>query len=566
MTNGNHETVDQVRFNVSESSAANSRWSRYSIWLGAGLAIAVIFFPGGFSTWKLIAGLFVVAFFYALDLYVRQQADKAGQAWVTLTSTAIEASSFSTKLKCYDWSEIEDATLQVIQGVPRLELRLKSRPGRPDKRKFLIGRNPARPLLMLTPLEPRDQEALMAAIARHIHGSDPTRSTEAGTAVSALREERLFQERLIAMMPQTWATYALIGINVLVWLVTVALGTNFLQAQSEQLFRFGGNVASEVQQGQWWRMLTATLLHGGLMHLVMNMLGLYAVGMTVERIYGRVQFLLIYFGAALVGSAASLHFSAQHAVSVGASGAVFGVAGALFVAMYLNRSERPKVFGKQTISSLSLFMFYSLLQGFSKSGIDNAAHVGGLMAGVVLAALLPARFDLESYHRVVARRLPVGIVFVVLATVAGAMTAPTAAIDVRARFVASAAFERGVTGFQREIKLLQQEQKDKDSGKITEIETDQRSRTVFAPRWRSVVADLNQANFPVDDPRAPLASTMAEMARLILESLEMESIVVDGKPTPVDPGRTAAIDAELNRLGARLAEIGKRLQNGPKKP
>ncbi len=125
----------------------------------------------------------------------------------------------------------------------------------------------------------------------------------------------------------------------------------------------------------------------------MNMVGLVSAGVTVERIYGRPQFALIYFGAGLAGSALRLHFSAQQAVSVGASGAVFGITGAFLVGVFQHRDKLPKTFSKQTLSGLSFFILYALAQGFAKQGIDNAAHIGGLLGGCLLAFILPERFD-----------------------------------------------------------------------------------------------------------------------------------------------------------------------------
>lgn len=111
------------------------------------------------------------------------------------------------------------------------------------------------------------------------------------------------------------------------------------------------------------------------MHVAMNMLGLYSAGIWVERIYGKRLFTLVYLASGLMGSVLSLYFSAQNAVSVGASGTVFGVTGAFLVAVAQNRSRLPKLFSQQTLSGMGLFIVYSLLQGFGTQGIDNAAHI-----------------------------------------------------------------------------------------------------------------------------------------------------------------------------------------------
>lgn len=141
-----------------------------------------------------------------------------------------------------------------------------------------------------------------------------------------------FANRRRALARQPWVSYALVLLNVAVWLITLASGAALMQAPADKMLVWGGNAASEVQRGQWWRLLTAVFLHSGLMHLAANMVALLCAGPTVERVYGSHRFLLLYLGAGLAGSALSMHFSAQHATAVGASGAVFGVAGALLVA------------------------------------------------------------------------------------------------------------------------------------------------------------------------------------------------------------------------------------------
>lgn len=127
--------------------------------------------------------------------------------------------------------------------------------------------------------------------------------------VNEIAIEREFQEQLKSSMPHTWVVYGLVGANVLIWVVTLFGGAGFLQTPAERLLAWGGNAASEVQRGEWWRMISAMFLHSGFLHVLMNMVGLVGSGMMVERIYGRQLFALVYLGSGLIGSAMSLHFS-----------------------------------------------------------------------------------------------------------------------------------------------------------------------------------------------------------------------------------------------------------------
>ena len=127
--------------------------------------------------------------------------------------------------------------------------------------------------------------------------------------VNPLIEEQEFQARLKSFAPTPWITYFLIAINVIVWIFMLKHGASFIKTPTEKLLVWGGNAASEVQKGEWWRLLTSIFMHAGFMHLFMNMIGLLSIGITVERIYGHRLFSMIYFGSGLIGSALSLNFA-----------------------------------------------------------------------------------------------------------------------------------------------------------------------------------------------------------------------------------------------------------------
>ncbi len=143
---------------------------------------------------------------------------------------------------------------------------------------------------------------------------------------------------------------------------------------------------ADVAHGELWRLWTVTLLHGGLPHLFFNMYALYLAGPVVERWYGSLQFLAIYLGCAGVASVASFVFGGD-APSVGASGAIFGLFGLLLAAGRfhhpVDRSSRALV------GQLGFLIVLNIVFGFAMTGIDNAAHLGGLAAGLWLGAMVP---------------------------------------------------------------------------------------------------------------------------------------------------------------------------------
>lgn len=289
------------------------------------------------------------------------------------------------------WDLLEDATLE--RG-GMLTLRRRPDAAHPDRPGGWLRRNPARPRVSLHLLSARQQDIAHDAI----HARLDVLRQRAGAGPAASRREAhaeaAFERHLDRLVPLPWALYAVVVANVLVWAMNVAAGLSPTRPLSPELFRWGANAASAVVlDGQWWRLLTAAFLHGGIVHLAFNMLGLWEAGKQLCRLLGNAQFALVYAASALAGSAASLHFAAQNSVSVGASGAVFGVLGALLAASMHYRHLVPPTNLRRLWTGLGFFVGYSLLHGFTQENVDNAAHVGGLACGVLLGTVLLAPID-----------------------------------------------------------------------------------------------------------------------------------------------------------------------------
>jgi rhomboid protease GluP len=200
------------------------------------------------------------------------------------------------------------------------------------------------------------------------------------------------------MLPKSYVTYVLIAINVLVWIANVASGLDPMSPDPRALLGWGGNFLPATMM-QPWRLLTATVLHGGIIHLALNMLALYQTGPIAEFFYGKRQYLFIYLVAGILGSVASLFFSARASVSVGASGAIFGIVGCLLAALFTKAHRLNPDFVKATKSSMLLFVGYSMVMGFTSSHIDNSAHIGGLVSGFILGYVLAEHIDQEEFKR-----------------------------------------------------------------------------------------------------------------------------------------------------------------------
>lgn len=142
-----------------------------------------------------------------------------------------------------------------------------------------------------------------------------------------------------------------------------------------------------IEEGEWYRLFVCMFLHFGMEHLVNNMLLLFVLGGRVERTVGKVRFLLLYLMGGVTGNIISLILDVQKqesAVSAGASGAVFAVMGAMLYLILRFRGRLEDLSGRQIFLMAALSLYF----GFASSGVDNAAHVGGLIGGFLLAAVL----------------------------------------------------------------------------------------------------------------------------------------------------------------------------------
>ena len=175
----------------------------------------------------------------------------------------------------------------------------------------------------------------------------------------------------------------LIGLNLLMYIIMVCAGLGFISFSGEDLLNWGANYRPLVLHGQYWRLLTCTFLHGGLMHILFNMYGLFFVGLFLEPVLGSRKFLIAYFITGIVSSIASAWWHPA-TVSVGASGAIFGMYGVFFALLTVN--VFPTEIKKPFLINTLVFIGYNLLMGI-RGNIDNAAHIGGLISGIILGYL-----------------------------------------------------------------------------------------------------------------------------------------------------------------------------------
>jgi rhomboid protease GluP len=194
-------------------------------------------------------------------------------------------------------------------------------------------------------------------------------------------------DRLHGKAAHVPVTLLLIGANLLVFGLMLGNGAGLWHAQNNIQLAWGANFGPATQDGQWWRLGSALFLHFGLIHLTMNLWALWDGGQLVERMFGHLRFIIIYLASGLCGNLLSLVIQGNEAVSGGASGAIFGVYGALLVFVWRERQQlNPGEFRWLFWGGLG-FSAVSITLGLIIPGIDNSAHIGGLVAGCLLGML-----------------------------------------------------------------------------------------------------------------------------------------------------------------------------------
>lgn len=212
-------------------------------------------------------------------------------------------------------------------------------------------------------------------------------------------------DQLEARTPKVICTYVLIAANLLIFIAMLFSGAGFWHSPNEVQLNWGANFGPATQDGEWWRLGTAMFLHFGVIHLLLNAFSLWDAGQLVERMYGRIRFVGLYLLSGLFGNLLSLVVQGNQAVAGGASGAVFGVYGAALVFLWRERAAISKGEFKWLFGGGIAFSLLAIVLGFIIPGIDNAAHIGGFLAGIalsvvfsqsIIAKVMPRRYVLVA--------------------------------------------------------------------------------------------------------------------------------------------------------------------------
>jgi rhomboid protease GluP len=188
--------------------------------------------------------------------------------------------------------------------------------------------------------------------------------------------------------------YILLAAIIVIWFLMGLAGGS---TEPQVLIRFGANYGPLILRGEIWRLFTSMFLHIGLVHLIFNAYALFIFGLEMERLYGPDRFIVIYILSGLFGNLISFASRGPDMLSAGASGAIFGVIGMNLAYFFIHRNTFGQ-FGRQRVMNTLVVIGINLFFGFTVPGIDNLAHLGGLVAGFALGYGLAPRYKVVDTY------------------------------------------------------------------------------------------------------------------------------------------------------------------------
>jgi len=216
---------------------------------------------------------------------------------------------------------------------------------------------------------------------QHVEGMKTLTLAEAAKVVK--KAKSIFEQ-----VKKPYVTYFFMTVCIIMFVLMEIFGSS---ENTQTLIEFGATFNVAIEAGEWWRLITPIFLHIGFLHLIMNVFSLYYIGTMVEKLYGHWRYTVIFLVSGIVGCLAS--FLTNPTLAAGASGAIFGMFGAL-IFFGINY---PKVFMKTIGGSILSLLAINLAFGFILDGVDNAGHIGGLVGGFLISSIvsLPGKYQMK---------------------------------------------------------------------------------------------------------------------------------------------------------------------------
>lgn len=245
----------------------------------------------------------------------------------------------------------------------------------------ITGRNKKNVTTLIKAFETAKDTIDTTTIETNIHALKNIKEATIRTAEEQQQQAAELDKAMNLSGSNLYVTYAIIALNVLVFILMAVNGAGIFEPNGIVHIQWGSNFTPLTLSGDWWRLFTNIFIHFGIIHLGMNMYCLYMVGIYLEPMLGKARYTIAYLCTGVLASITSLWWHHDAVNSAGASGAIFGIYG-LFLAL-LTTSLIPKLARQSLLQSIGIFVAYNLIYGM-KSGVDNAAHVGGLVSGFII--------------------------------------------------------------------------------------------------------------------------------------------------------------------------------------
>ncbi|MGH8208490.1 MAG: rhomboid family intramembrane serine protease, partial [Steroidobacteraceae bacterium] len=367
---------------------------------------------------------------------------------------------------------------------------------------------------------------------------------------SAVRE---FNARLRAVGYRPWLTAAIVIANVAVFAAMMIALRTVAVREAPQMSAWGANFGPLTLHGQLWRLISALFLHGNIPHLLFNMWALWNVGRLTERLYGNWAYAFLYFASGALSGLASIVWDPSRP-TIGASGAIFGIFGA-FIAFSIHPRSRVSVTVPPALwVSALVFALYNLVSSFFTAGIDNAAHVGGLISGLLLGLVMVRPLNRELRRSFPIKRMVGAAVLTAVVTLAALWQARGLGDQLTGpeRYLRTHLWY--VSGERENLRKWQEIATEAGSGRLSSVAVGDRFEREILPFWETATPRLKTEapSLPADE--RPLASLVADFARL---RLEWSRAVVDATKGG-DPNRAsdaAQFEKETDLAVARTERI-----------
>ena len=359
-----------------------------------------------------------------------------------------------------------------------------------------------------------------------------------------------FNRQLDAIGGKSRVTATIVAINIAVFVAMAIVAKRLGQFTLPQLFAWGANFGPLTVNGQWWRAFTALFVHFNFLHLALNMWALWNVGRLSERLFGRGTLLFLYIAAGILASLSSIAWDPSLS-SVGASGAIFGVFGAFLAFLSRQRQQIPAAIVLKHWISTSAFVLFNLVSGAIQPGIDNAAHVGGLLSGFVLGFILARPLDAQTRRALPVKQSVGAIAFLVIAVAAALWQARGigSGLTIPERYFRThTAYAQGeVQNLQLWAELATQA----SSGSMSDAELGQRFERDILPFWQKQKDLLEKENKSLQGPEREFALLVADFVDL---RFQWASAVIDATKNR-DAGRAEEARELMTRTNAASARI-----------